>query len=205
MKRCPQCKAEYDQHVEYCFVDGAELVDLGDDEGGPLPPPPSSSRLLPIVFVLAGLSMLVMLVVLVLVVMTWSDAPPDDELMAAPTPAVAPPPEPIEDGPGATVHKIMVRSTPSGAEVWEGSTLLCPATPCSVEHPDHAPIPRVFELRRDGYTSTRIEMTDVNAPLEARLRDESAPRRSPSPRAEPAPAEPAPTKATGAGTIMDER
>lgn len=27
MKRCPQCGAEYDDYVQYCFVDGAELTD----------------------------------------------------------------------------------------------------------------------------------------------------------------------------------
>src|SRR5262245_52024235 len=37
MKRCPQCRAEYDDYVQYCFVDGTELrvVPSSEPSNGP--------------------------------------------------------------------------------------------------------------------------------------------------------------------------
>ena len=206
MKRCPQCGAQYDDHVEFCFVDGTELAAISGSAtpslslgptptsppmAAPLPVAPNSPlrRALPLVLAFGVLAALLMFTVIVLALMRSDPDPP------APTPepvAVAPspvrPPEPLP-----TVAKVVVESTPEGAEVWEGSTLLCNDTPCTVDHPEHAPIPREFVLKMRGFREARLVMDDPGRGHHATLQREGRKRR------------PAPPRPANASDILGER
>ena len=191
MKRCPQCDAEYDDHVEYCFVDGAELVLQAGTRSAPLPPPPSTSpsaRFLPVVLLLGGVAVIALIVIGVLLTSGDRDV--------AGTPPL-PPPEPQTEVPDAPpTPTVSITSSPQGAQVWEGSTRLCERTPCEVEHPDHAPIPRLFSLRLSGFEDASLEMADVSMAYDVPLRRvrQVAPRGSGQA-----------TRPVSAPSIMDER
>lgn len=154
----------------------------------------------------AGLAMLAMLAVVVVVVSSWSGAaqsPPPLRAVPAPPPEVAgTEPDPAEAAP---IPQVEVRSTPSGAEVWEGNSRLCAATPCMVDHPDHAPVPRVFELRLPGHQRTRVDMTELGQPVDATLPEASREPPPPRPRPRVAPRPVPEPPVPNAGTIMDER
>ena len=214
MKRCPQCDAEYDDHVEYCFVDGAQLVQQTDRvAAASLPPPPEaspSSRLLPLVLALGAAAVVALIVVagvLVYVVVGGEgDQRSAGEAEVPSTDAISEPVQP-SGALAATAAFVSVQSTPSGAQIWEGNTQLCPSTPCEVEHPEHAPIPRTFRVHLDGYEDGPIEMVDVRRAYEVELQRAGAdtpPAPRPRPRSRPSPtASKPPTDAPQA--ILDER
>lgn len=173
MKRCPQCGAEYDNHVEYCFVDGTELSALSTSAATPLIPPPAippqRSRLLPLILIGVLLVVATPLVVGgVYFAMgprpMGTDAPEDAPLVADPMPS-----GPTEDEPESEVRLVRIDSVPTGAEVWEEQTQLCSSTPCVVEQPDHAPSERTFLLKMAGYAPTSARLTKADPSLQVAL------------------------------------
>ncbi|MBX2798863.1 MAG: hypothetical protein KTR31_14400 [Myxococcales bacterium] len=195
MKRCPQCEAEYDDHVEYCFVDGAELVYVARAVGKtPLPPPPPAPRrsILPLVIVFVFLAIVAVAGLAAVVAMLSSEPSTTAKTPVQPVAPTVVPATPDEPAP----ILIGVDSEPSGAEVWEGRSKKCEATPCQVEHPEHAPDNRTFVLKLPGYRDATVTMEEVGAPLFATLRKRKGPR--PSPKVRPVPDNNAPD-------IMDER
>jgi hypothetical protein len=110
--------------------------------------------------------------------------PPPVAPAPAPAPAAAAP-APVAPAAPAQARMIDVTSEPSGSEVWEGSTLLG-VTPCKVDHPDHAPTPRTFTLKLNGYRDEAVEMVDPKVPLRATLSKAAAAAPPPKPN-RPAP------------------
>ena len=217
MKRCPDCDAEYDDHVEYCFVDGADLVVVEQEvvvapvssatpvseDGG------SGGRgLLGLgVFFLIGGGLVVVLLGLGITAV-YVGGSPDETAMtssavaADPRPVPVPLPVPVpEPEPEPEVLQLGFTSTPAGAAVWEGDTQLC-ETPCVVEHPEHAPVPRTFVLKANRYRDAEHVVDDPSLPQHVELNPIRA-RPRPRPRPEPQPAtvaakpdpKPAPTTA----------
>jgi hypothetical protein len=182
MKRCAQCGAEYDDHVEFCFVDGSELGAGVVPAAPPVPVvvnearPASTSRgtaiLAVVILMIGGLVLLGGLAAALMLIVPGSKPPPPEPVpVPVPAPAVpvvAPPP-----APAPVVARVGFTSTPDRAELWEGDTLLC-TTPCTVEHPDHAPVPRQFVLKRDGYVDTPHVMADPGLPQHVSLRSQEA-------------------------------
>jgi hypothetical protein len=203
MKHCPQCGAEYDDYVQFCFVDGVALVEgpgtapkailpystplpapqAGSMQAPPSLPPPAGVRpalaeakprsggdgralslwaiglLLVPVILLFGVGGLVVAVVVV--------GSSSSEEQARPTPAPPPSPTPTPapsvvsaPAPSAPVQRVTFESTPPGAEVWEGTFMLCATTPCSIEHPEHAPADRKFLLKLEGHQDTEHVLED---------------------------------------------
>ncbi|MEN0063850.1 MAG: hypothetical protein AAGA48_16985 [Myxococcota bacterium] len=189
MKRCPQCGAEYDNHVEYCFVDGTELSQLRTSATTPLIPPPAiqpqRSRALPLVLI--GLAFVVA-TPLVVAGVVWFTGPttiqnaPEDPLVAAPVPDL---PVPVTTQEGA-VRQVTVVSIPEGASVWEGNTELCSHTPCTIDQPDHAPARRLLRLEMGGYAPTDATLEKTAPGVRVSMRTRSSPKPPPF-RAPPTP------------------
>ncbi len=210
MKICPECQTQYEEHVEVCLIDGAQLE---APEAAPAPPPePSgavSRRAAGGIFGVAlfGLIALLLFVTLVGVVLftTMSGgepAPPPAPAKAPPPPAPAPPPAPPAPVPVAPVPKIALTSDPPGATVIENGQLVC-VTPCTVEHPEEAVLPRRLTFQLDGYKEATLAVTDPTIPqlvkLEPIRRARPKPRPAPpkpTPDPEPRPIAPAPTIGT---------
>jgi hypothetical protein len=205
MKRCPQCGAEYDDYVQYCFVDGAELVvgasstpkpapirpstplpapvaapggipaaSTRSPRAAPRPPPPPDPRSSPLwvilVFLLLGVALLAFGGVVVALLFFGSQGA-GDETVATPAPAPTQPdrgtmppiqlPKPVPSPSPASVVLVRFESDPSGAQVWEQDQYLC-QTPCPIDQPEYAPLPREFVLRLDGHVDTPHRMTDTD-------------------------------------------
>jgi len=62
----------------------------------------------------------------------------------------------------------MVVSEPMGAGVYENDQFVC-QTPCTVQHPAHAPLPRTFVFKLPGYHDKTYEMTDASQPISVQL------------------------------------
>lgn len=188
MKRCPQCRAEYDDHVEYCFVDGAELVPHTGmlQLTTPLPPPPAPTRsLLPMLLVLGVMGMVVLASGLVLIVFLLME-PQIATVEPEPAPEVKlPAGEQAE--PEDTVLEVRLSSSPSGAEVWEFDKKLCAQTPCTIEHPAGEVLERELIFKLDGYTPRKVTMDDPTRSWDTTLtRIRSRPRPVPAPVRPPA-------------------
>lgn len=221
MKTCPACGTQYEDHVPQCFVDGTSLNDIpveeaGRFDGGTAPsttredapgpvseqPAPQSRGATSIIAFLGLLSILlgVGLVGIVLFVLTRTEAPPGPT--PVPVPVIAPPepPPPAPEPPAPTVLSVGITSTPPGAEVWEGSSVLC-VTPCSIEHPEHAPLPRSLVLKAENHLDTPYQLDDPRLPHHVPLQVKAAPvrptprpaRPSPGPAPTPTPAAPKPS------------
>ncbi len=103
MKRCPECSAEYDDYVEYCFVDGAELVAPARARP-PRGPSAATAAMLPWIGLLAGFgvaSLLALVIVIAMILFQGPEtssraAPPQNArtTLPAPTPASLPPATP---------------------------------------------------------------------------------------------------------------
>ena len=206
MKTCPSCGTQYEDHVPQCFVDGTSLEAVQSVErhtvtpiptatppadGTPAPaqriPPPASNNTG--LVVLLGGAVVVLLMAGGLVGIAYFAAgrtsPPPVPVAVAPPPAPAPVPVP----PPPQVVKLGVTSTPDGAAVFEGDTRLC-TTPCTIDHPEHAPLPRTLVLKAPGHEDTTyvVETVDrphhvpltpfVAAPSPPRPRPGSPPRRA---------------------------
>ena len=201
MKTCPECGTQYEDHVPSCLVDGADLTSISalPSHSGPAPyvvavapppPPPPAARSVVgggMLLGLAGMFGVGFVAVLVAIGgVVWFGAsdpepPKKPEVpVAAPQPAPVPVPVPVA-GPVAVAPapKISIRSDPAGAELWEGAARLC-TTPCSTDHPDHAPLPRTFTLKLAGYLDTTYEMTDPAAAHDVRMR-RPVPQQQPQP------------------------
>lgn len=87
---------------------------------------------------------------------------PDPSRVVLPGPL----PQPIAEQPPIAVTLL---SEPPGAEVFENDQLVC-RTPCDVSHPAHAPLPRVFVFRAQGYIDQTFEMTEAKGPIGVELR-----------------------------------
>jgi hypothetical protein len=94
MKRCPQCGAEYDDYVQYCFVDGAELAEAAARPApaatpAPVPDPPRAPEPAPVAAAPRTGS-------------TGKPAPSRSSSSSLPKPVAVPrPPEPIPPPPRA--------------------------------------------------------------------------------------------------------
>lgn len=219
MKRCPECTTLYEDHVTSCLVDGAELEVVEDASAEhliqrtgqfsrQLVGDPSSltadaveekprRSLLPIVLLAFGL--IGFLVVLGIVVIATTGAgqtvePPKPEPVVVappppPAPAPAPPPAPV-------AMDFTIVTEPPGADVTENDVHVC-VTPCTVDHPEDAPLPRTFKVALDGYTSEQVVIRKAGGTNQLRLLKKSSPapvRPRPRPRPDPTPTPtPAPT------------
>ena len=161
MKMCPQCGAEYDAHVEFCFVDGTALTQPPASGNFPIQPPPSlraePSRTVPLLLVALLSLVAIPLAVIASLFFTWlgSDDPSETKAELPPPIPAAKPPPPVEPDP----VQVSIKSTPSGAEVWEGETRLCDETPCLIEQYEHAPRRRRLILRMPGHLATPVDLT----------------------------------------------
>lgn len=188
MKSCPECRTEYEDHIVLCLVDGSPLADVaatpapmarsGASKGGGL-----------VFFVVAGAAVLLLLGIGV-----GSLFRP--EPVAVPEPAIRP--APVEIAPAAPVEpaepvappviRVGFTSDPQGAALTEQGEVLC-TTPCTIEHPEHAPLPRTFVLKSPGYIDTDYTMNNPGIPQLVKL---SKPPPKPLPRRRPAPIQPQP-------------
>jgi len=198
MKQCPQCGAEYDDHVEFCFVDSTKLSPLRTSAATPLVPPPAipprrGSRVVPLVVM--GLIFVVatpLVVVGVIFAVGFDQGASDDAIMAEPTPPArsndVPAGGAAEPGP-ATVR---IASIPPGAAVWEEDTQLCERTPCSIEQPDYGPAVRELRLVMAGYETKLARLEKREDELTVSMQTLPRPRPGPRPTAgvspEPEPA-----------------
>jgi len=201
MKTCPECGTQYEDHVMTCLVDGVDLSGVPSAA-----PPSSTSQsgphdadAVPVVvtqtsgpspgvaggvLALAGLAMVLAVGVVVLAVVLWAfSGPPTTPSQPDPAPAPEPVPAPavpvpIEPEPEPAPEPeptIRLTSAPEGAEVWEGETKLC-VTPCDTPHPPHAPLPRSFVLKRDGFLDTPYEMSDPSTDHSVTLKSRPRPQ-----------------------------
>ncbi len=193
MKRCPQCRAEYDDHVEYCFVDGAELVPHTGmlQITTPLPPPPAPNRsLLPMLLVLGVMGMLMLSSGLVLIVFLFME--PKVATVEPNLPEVQPPPNTLDvDGEDIMVE---ITSSPPGARVFEGAEQVCPSTPCQIPHPTGEGRERRLTFKLQGFQDRTESWSDPHTPWKIKL------LRKPVPKPLPQPAAPKPSL-----SIEDER
>jgi hypothetical protein len=103
---------------------------------------------------------------------THAPAPPP---VPVPVPAIiAPPvqPSPTHEAPHEPAEQPAVEvelvSTPEGAKVYENDQFVC-ETPCTIQHPPHAPLPRTFVFRNPGYRDMTHEMTDAKGPISIQM------------------------------------
>jgi hypothetical protein len=89
------------------------------------------------------------------------------ETAVAPPPAPPPippieltAPQPTPPRPSSSV-RVMFESVPPGAQVWEQEKYLC-ATPCAIDQPEIAPLPREFVLKLDGHQDEPHRMNDTD-------------------------------------------
>ncbi|MEZ4322207.1 MAG: hypothetical protein R3F61_32340 [Myxococcota bacterium] len=208
MKLCPECGTEYEDHVQTCLADGAELIASAVTTTGPgavmaptpVAPPARSGGggalvllLLPI-----GFGLLLLLGGVGFVAMggfgnTTPTPQPVVEPVPIPVPLPAPPPEPIEPPP----VDVAFVTIPEGAELFENDTLVC-AAPCTVKHPSYAPLPRTFIVKADGYIEQTFEMKEAKGPylIELNRKRVAAPapvRPAPAPVPSPGPQVPRPS------------
>ena len=172
MKRCPQCNATYDEHVEFCFVDGASLVHMDEAELQPVAPPPSRPKI-GIGTVLGGSALAVLLLALIAfgLVFQRSTRADDGSIEPAPAPVMMVEETRSNDpyeGDGS-VALISISSEPPGASVWEGRAKVCESTPCTIEHPPHAPVPRLFSVRLSDHKDWEVTMWDPDRPIAVEL------------------------------------
>lgn len=260
MKRCPECDTLYEDHVDVCLVDGAELVQASettaehvlnatgyhtrsnvlsaaqqaeiaalreqseeaDKSGG------SSRALVPLLLV--GVLLLVVGGAGAGVVLMSAAGSTTPEPEPGPVASVAPPPapEPVAPAPAApAVEEFSLVTQPAGARVLENGKEVC-TTPCVIEHPAHAPLPRTFTLEMEGHVTEeytvqtaggthQIRMSEKQVARPRPTRVSRAPRPSPTPSPvaapepvaapapEPAAPAPAPKPAAGLATGSDLR
>lgn len=207
MKTCRECQTHYEDHVEVCLLDGVTLETVATPPGAVVargtPAPVGRVSDTGATSVerraaggVAGLALLgaggfvvlLLLVGVALFVMSSGEEPPP-----APAPAaVTPPPAPVQPAPApppepAVVTKIAFTSDPAGAMVTENGRDVC-VTPCTVDHPEHAGLPRKMTLRLDGYQAADVSVADPSIPQLVKLsKIRSAPRPRPRPRPAPRP------------------
>ncbi|MEQ1572144.1 MAG: hypothetical protein ABMA64_41335, partial [Myxococcota bacterium] len=69
---------------------------------------------------------------------------------------------------------VPLSSEPLHAKVYENEQFVC-ETPCTIQHPAHAPLPRSFVFKADGYRDVVFDMVDANQPVQVRLTRARAP------------------------------
>jgi hypothetical protein len=192
MKTCPECGTQYEDHVSTCLVDGADLSSVKAASAPPIsaPPPETAYRVVaipppaapPSGALRGGLVLLVaalmaggalLAIVVALIVLLRPVEPTRPPPAPKPPPVAAPVPVPVApvpvEVPVATAPTIELISDPAGAEIWEGNIRLCVA-PCRTDHPDHAPLPRVFTFKLAGFIDTTYEMSDPAGPHQVRMK-----------------------------------
>jgi hypothetical protein len=139
--------------------------------------------------VLLGLAAIVAAILAILVVLVLASS--QMALVGLqPAPAPAPPalprslPTPVPevvDPPESPPVEIVLASEPLGASVWENDQFVCD-TPCTILHPPHAPLPRTFVFKAEGYRDDVYEMTEAKGPIAVALHRirPSAPSTAPS-------------------------
>jgi hypothetical protein len=205
LKICPECSTQYEEHVELCLIDGSTLEPMAGEE--PAPPPSShetSSRaglgLLALLFG-GALAVAISALAIALVFLPGSSPPPAPEPQPVAAPPVAPPPA---APPVVAAAKVGVTSEPAGAQVSENGRILC-QTPCTIEHPPDAPLPRTLKLELDGHRDATVQLTDPDVPLFQRLEAIPSTRPRPRPRPTPPPRPVAPRAGPGAPSIGTSR
>lgn len=198
MKVCPECGTQYEDHVPTCIADGATLVAQvaapvsipPEKARSTLPPARPSSRL---PFVLLGLVLFgVVAAVSVLALAVASSQlaigrPPAPEVAQVRLPPPRPEPEPVPEPPERPPVEVVLASEPLGAKVFENDQFVC-VTPCTIQHPPHAPLPREFVFKADGHRDVVYEMTEAKGPIAVALpRLRSSPVPSASSNAAPRP------------------
>jgi hypothetical protein len=205
MKVCPECGTQYEDHVPTCIADGADLVPhvvqqpaapapaaadptiklpISAPRAPPPPPPEPQSRFSIALLLIAVLGAGVVVTVVGLIAVTWGvggnrTVEPLEAAHTVPAPRPLPESEPNERPP---VEVVLV-SEPLGAKVYENEQFVC-ETPCAVQHPPHAPLPRSFVFKAEGYRDRTFEMTEARGPITvelSRLRSSTGPNGSSSP------------------------
>jgi hypothetical protein len=212
MRTCPECLTQYEDHVLTCLVDGVDLTQVprlapaGQPALAPtpepapvqkvfvVPPQRSASRAMPAVVATLVLLFSVVAGMPVAGWAVWTLTRPTPVPVPAPTvrpvPVVVAPtptevPIRIEPAP-VPVVQVQVTSDPIGAEVWEGQTRLC-VTPCMVDHPEDAPLPRTLTFRLTGRGEVSASLEDPGQPVHVRWKSTPPSPTQPKPRNETAP------------------
>lgn len=198
MQVCPECGTQYEDHVPTCIADGVRLVAVEATPEPPrkrTPPPPAlaPSRersalplllLLPLGGLVVAAGALVLGVALLQMPKTPEAKPP------APAPAIVAAPVPVEVQPASaetpSIDVVLV-SIPEGAGVYENDQFVC-ETPCTVQHPPHAPLPRFFVFKLSGHRDETYEMVEAKGPIAIQMK-----RQKGAPAPVPAVAAPRPT------------
>lgn len=191
MKRCPQCRAEYEDHVQFCFVDGTELRAVAASEDSAVGRSPRASGrdepqsvtgeaeasggwTRPVTGVV-GLALTAIggigILGLAIGVLATSMRTPANTTGDRIDPDIVPRAQ-GEATPSAAptlVKMIHFESDPAGASVFEAHQQLC-TTPCEVEHPDYAPRTRSFVFKAKGYAPVEVEVVDAASPERVRLK-----------------------------------
>lgn len=203
MRTCSECGTQYEDHVESCLLDGTTL-DPPETTATPAPAPIASSA--PAKAAGGGLLLGVLAVVLFGVIavvgvgiflFAGGDSPPPEPVAVAPVPPPAPPSPAPTPPPAPTVKTVALVSSPPGARVTEHDAEVC-VTPCNIEHPEDAPLPRTFHLELDGHKPADFVMTEAAGPFLIELepiRAATSPRPArpvPAPTPDPGP-RPVPT------------
>lgn len=122
--------------------------------------------------------------------------PPPPVPAAVPEPEPPPPPAPAPE-PEPEVQEFTLTTIPSNATVHENGQLVC-RTPCVLEHPPDAPLPRAFSIEHEGYVAQVYTVTQASGNHQISLSETPRPRpvrvsSAPRPaRPTPAPAAPQP-------------
>ena len=205
MKVCPECGTRYEDHVPTCIADGAVLVaQIAPPVASTVPPEkpraaaprPGGSRLPLVLLALVTFAAIAAVSVVGLAVASSQlgvGRPPPVE---APQVRLPPPriePEPVPEPPERPPVEVMLASEPVGAKVFENDQFVC-ITPCTIQHPPHAPLPRVFVFKADGHRDASFEMTEAKGPIAVDL-----------PRVRSSPVQSAPSNAAPRPTIGRDR
>lgn len=200
MKICPECSTQYESHVEYCLIDGAELEEKEETPAAAATPAAAKAAgagVLGLAFV--GLA-IVGLIGVVGAVFVFSGGEADATAAApAPKPPAPEPkatPKPVE----APVLRIGLTSEPAGAVVIENGITVC-TTPCTIEHPPQAPLPRTLSFEAEGHEPKALEVTDASVPWFVKLDPIQSARPRPRPNPRPTPTAPSPSPKAPAPSI----
>lgn len=189
MKICPSCRAHYEAHVPACLADGSALVPIPLPSPPPPAPPPTPLHvpiLLPLIsgmfLAIGGITGLVLLLLALpgeaAPRHAPDPAPPTTQAALPPTEPIAEPeqpePEPDEPAEPDEARVILLASIPDGAEVREHGALLC-HTPCALEHPSYAPLPRTFELSSPDHPTVTHQVDDPGRLQLVQLQPEASP------------------------------
>lgn len=162
MKQCPQCETRYEDHVDTCIADGTDLDTITDQTlamatstavSGPHRQPPPAvvvRRANPLPWVLVGMLLFALLMFVGVVLLGLTTA------RVASSAATRLP------------DTFSIVTEPPGARVLEHGSIVC-TTPCALEHPADAPLPREFRVELAGFAPETYTISESTGRHRIRL------------------------------------